>query len=313
MRKHQQKGPRAHYLIGVNKKAAEFSDRAVRRLTGAIRSRNGYYTVVEADSPGAMIRSAREYCRLVKPRSPFPPPVQKRGKITGLVAAGGDGTANALASVAIEAHLPLGILPMGRYNNIARALCETPEHRKAINAIINRKYRPVDTVSIADRTVISHFCLGLMPNLYKQLNDRKPPRFAFRWTGLVATTAEHTEPMEIIARIDAFRFEIQTRLFSLNLLSHTLGLNISPASVPDDKQAEMFFEVNCSPRDLGQYIRDVYKEKYVYIGDVRMYRGSDITLSLKKKVTALIDGELVDLPAAEIQLNVGKQKLKLFC
>jgi len=139
MRKRQQKGPRVHYLIAVNKNAANYTDKAVRQLTGAIRRQNGYYTVMEPDSPENLQSRAREFCRLKRRSTPFPPPIARRGKVTGIIAAGGDGTVNAAAKVAVEANLPLGILPMGRFNDIASSLCKGPDARKAIKAIINRQ------------------------------------------------------------------------------------------------------------------------------------------------------------------------------
>lgn len=313
MRPRQQKGAGTHYLIAVNKNAAEHSDRVVRRLTGVIRREGGFYSIIEPESREDLVARAREYCRLVKPDRPFPPPVAKRGNVTSIIAAGGDGTVNAAATVAVEADLPMGILPMGRTNNIAHSLCAHGDLRNAINAITARKYRPIDVIRLGDRIVVGSLSLGLIPRVACELQGRKMPRFSFRLASLVAKAAGATERVKLVAKVDSFRFDIDSKVFTINLLAYAMGLRLSPASVPDDNLGEIIFDVECSDKELGQYIRDVYKDRYVYGSAVRLYRGTHISFNPGKGQTALLDGDMIDLPEADYNLQVGAVKLKLFC
>ncbi|HPC11904.1 MAG TPA: hypothetical protein PK112_07375, partial [candidate division Zixibacteria bacterium] len=70
MRKRQLKGAGGHYLIAVNQQAGQFSDRLLRRLTGAIRSQGSHYTVIEPASAADLGATAREYCGLAKAARP---------------------------------------------------------------------------------------------------------------------------------------------------------------------------------------------------------------------------------------------------
>ena len=56
-----------------------------------------------------------------------------RGDI--LVAAGGDGTVNAVANVAVEAHATMGVLPMGTLNHFAKDLGIPLDLEQAVAAI----------------------------------------------------------------------------------------------------------------------------------------------------------------------------------
>ncbi len=313
MRQRQQKGPRSHYLILANTAAAEYSERPIRRLTGAIRRRNGFYTVIDSDHGAGLYDRARDICRLNRRSRSVSPHVARRGPVTAVVAAGGDGTVNVTASIAAAANLPMGILPMGRMNNIARSLCRHGELRNAIDAIVNRKYRAIDVASFGKHLVVGSVSLGLLPHLAEQLRGEKPPRFAFRFGAMVAHLAEHVETQTRVIKLDAFQFDIAPRLFSINLLPYTLGLKMSPASQPDDHQAEIIFDVDCSARDLGQYLRDVYKNRFLYGAGVRLYRGAVINIGAVAKQVCLIDGELVEVQEDMIEMHIGQTQLKVFC
>ncbi len=313
MRHRQQKGSRSHYLILANRRAGEYSERVIRRLTGDIRRHHGFYTVVENDQAQALIDQARSICRLNRRSRSVPQYVARRGPVTALVAAGGDGTVNLTASVAVAADLPMGILPMGRMNNIARSLCKQVEMRHAISAIVNRKYRAIDAAFFGRHLVVGSVGLGLMPQLAAQLNGQKPPRFAFRFAAMVSHLAERVEPQERVVKLDAFQFDIKPRLLSINLLPYTLGLKMSPASLADDHQAEVIFDVGCTPKDLGQYLRDVYKNKFLYGAGVRLYRGAVINIGAVTRQPCLIDGEVVEVQEEMVELQIGKDKLKVFC
>lgn len=313
MRKRQQKGSRVHYLILANPRAADFTDRTIRRLTGAIRRRNCFYTVVKADSAEQALYEARRHCRLLRRSPSLPPQVARRGRVTSLVAAGGDGTVNLAASVALEADLPLGILPLGRNNNIAHSLCADGDIKKAVSAIINRKYRPIDVAAFGNYVVVGSLGLGLPVEVARSLDGRTAPKFAFRWTGLGLKAAERVQRHKFAVKVDAFRFEITPAMFSVNLLPYMLGLHISPPSLPDDREAEVIFDVDCSPRHLGHYLRDVRKGKYVYGTDVRLYRGSYISFGPVKGKTFLLDGDPITATEDTVELKIGERQLKVFC
>jgi hypothetical protein len=46
---------------------------------------------------------------------------------------------------------------------------------------------------------------------------------------------------------------------------------------------------------------------------VRLYRGQSIAFNPGATHTALLDGELIELPAADYTIQVGGDKLKIFC
>lgn len=313
MRHRQQKGPRPHFLVLLNQKATNFNQRQIRKLTGAIRQQGGLYTVEEPRSAGELVRLTEVACGVRRGQHKLPHYMTRRGKVTSLVVAGGDGTVNLVARVALAAELPMGIFPMGKYNDIARSLFSSLDLDQAAEAIARRKYRQIDTMQIDGHLVVGYLAMGLMAQLQEELGNGTGPRFAFRWSALGARVAEATKLRRVTLKLDAFRFEVQPSILNINLLPYTLGLEISSSSIADDQQAEVIFDVGSSSRDLGDYLRQVYKKKYLYGGDVRLFRGSVIHLRPVRKQLILIDGEKVRLFNDEAVMQVGDRSLKVFC
>jgi diacylglycerol kinase family enzyme len=96
-----------------------------------------------------------------------------------LVVAGGDGTINAVASACVEANRPLGIVPAGTFNYIARHLGLPTEVAPAVSAIINGHVRRVDMGEINGRMFLNNAGLGLYARLIEQ-RERDKRRFGRR-------------------------------------------------------------------------------------------------------------------------------------
>src|SRR5215813_13102587 len=61
-----------------------------------------------------------------------------------IVVAGGDGTINTVASTCVEANRPMGLLPAGTFNYVARNLGVPTEVSAAVAVIVNSQIRSVD-------------------------------------------------------------------------------------------------------------------------------------------------------------------------
>jgi diacylglycerol kinase (ATP) len=312
VRRRKQKA-QAHYYLLINSRAANHNRDVVTRLATAIREQGGYYTTYESESPADLIDKARLTCGLKRRHRPLPRYLQQRGKVTAVVACGGDGTVNLAAGVALQANLPLGILPLGRFNNIARALYGSSDIEEAIQKTVNRGYRRIDTATVADRLVIASFSAGLIPELARLLEEKRTPKFGFRWSQLGAKAAQSVRMRKTVIKIDAFRFDLRPTMVSINLLPYTIGLPLSPASVCDDHQLETIFDVGGSANELSSFVRLIYKKRYSYGTGVRLFRGSTVTFQPVKRQTVYLDGELTTLPTDVAEVQVSEKQLKVFC
>lgn len=90
-----------------------------------------------------------------------------------LVAAGGDGTINALAQVVVEqcgkgSDVVLGVLPLGTLNHFAKDLGIPLDLEAAVRVVLEGEVRAVDVGEVNGKTFVNNSSLGLYPTLVKK-------------------------------------------------------------------------------------------------------------------------------------------------
>jgi YegS/Rv2252/BmrU family lipid kinase len=111
-------------------------------------------------------------------------------KWSTIVAGGGDGTINTVASAIVDTDKVLGILPLGTLNHFARDLKVPSDLEGAVRAIVSGRVVTVDVGDVNGRTFLNNSSLGLYPIIVRErkkkqrLGSGKWP--AFLWAGLAA-------------------------------------------------------------------------------------------------------------------------------
>ncbi len=104
-----------------------------------------------------------------------------------VVAAGGDGTINAVASAALQEGVPMGVVPMGTFNYFSRehGLALDPEIavQDMLHALSRGDMRPVQVGFVNDRMFVVNASVGLYPRL---LAEREMATKRFGRSRLVA-------------------------------------------------------------------------------------------------------------------------------
>lgn len=125
-----------------------------------------------------------------------------------VVAGGGDGTINAVASVLVESDRTLGVLPLGTLNHFAKDLSIPLDLEGALRTLVEGTVEQIDVAEVNGRIFLNNSGLGLYPKMVRhreKLQDRlghgKWP--AFLWAALsvlrrypflgVRVSADHDE------------------------------------------------------------------------------------------------------------------------
>jgi diacylglycerol kinase family enzyme len=103
-----------------------------------------------------------------------------------VVAAGGDGTINAVAQAAHDAGCPMGVLPQGTFNYFSRTHGIPTETREAIRALLGARIEPVQVGLVNEQVFLVNASLGLYPAL---LEDREQFKARFGRHRIVALIA----------------------------------------------------------------------------------------------------------------------------
>jgi diacylglycerol kinase family enzyme len=145
----------------------------------------------------------------------------------------------------------------------------------------------------------------------KILDEQKTPRLGLGWSRLVSQAASEIEIKKFVVKVDAFRFEISPTILNANLLSYAGGLALSPASLTNDRRVEIIFDMSASRSELGTYARRIHSGKFIYGSNIRLFRGSMITIQPVQECTLYLDGELIELPTNLIEIKIDEKQLKV--
>ena len=112
-----------------------------------------------------------------------------------VVAAGGDGTINAVAQAVLGSGCPFGVLPQGTFNYFSRTHGIPAETEEATRLLLTACVQPVQVGLVNDRVFLVNASLGLYPTLledreaYKQQYGRS--RLVALWAGVVTLLRGH--------------------------------------------------------------------------------------------------------------------------
>ncbi len=141
------------------------------------RARDGVET---ADRVAALLRD-RGLALVVEPTedpSRFAELVGRHlGRIDRVIVGGGDGTLNAAVQVLVQPGLPLGIVPLGTANNLARTLGIPTDLEAACAAAAGEVRRPIDLGWVNDR----YFCTTASIGLSVQITEELSPGAKRTW------------------------------------------------------------------------------------------------------------------------------------
>lgn len=103
-----------------------------------------------------------------------------------VVAAGGDGTLVGVANGLVNCETPLGILPMGTGNDLARVLSVPLKVEEALDVLTGEhEVLEMDALKVGDRYYFSNVSVGFSPQMMKETKSEQKKRFgvlAYLWT-----------------------------------------------------------------------------------------------------------------------------------
>ena len=103
-----------------------------------------------------------------------------------VVSAGGDGTVVGVANGLVHRQVPLGILPLGTGNDLARALGVPLKLEDAVELLVrDHAVLEVDALKVGDRYFFSNVSVGMSPEIMDETKSAEKKRFgrlAYIWT-----------------------------------------------------------------------------------------------------------------------------------
>ena len=94
-----------------------------------------------------------------------------------VVLGGGDGTVNLALDALLEINKPLGLLPLGTANDLARSLGIPTDLDDALDVVFKGEVRRIDVARANDVSFINAIGMGLGPRMTREMDDETKSRF----------------------------------------------------------------------------------------------------------------------------------------
>jgi len=206
-----------------------------------------------------------------------------------LVAVGGDGTVKFVGELAMEAGLPLGILPAGSANGMARELTIPTDTNQALDVVLNGEIRPVDVIEINNGDLCLHLSdIGLNAQLVKHALDN-------HWKGKLgyarATLRALIRRRLITVRIRVDGKTVQRAAFMV-VLANARVYGTGAVINPDGDLSDGRFEVVVLRRlSFWAFLNMFWRFRPFDSRNVEIFHTTEVSLETKRHVHFQVDGE----------------------
>ena len=160
-----------------------------------------------------------------------------------IVAGGGDGTINAVATALVGTDKTLGVLPLGTLNHFAKDLGIPLDLAAAVRTIIAGRTGQVDVGEVNGLIFLNNSSLGLYPTIVRQ-RERRQQRGYGKWTAFVWASLKVLRRYPFLnVRLSVEGKEIFTRtpfVFIGNNEYETNSLNIGSRSCLNNGQLSLY-------------------------------------------------------------------------
>jgi YegS/Rv2252/BmrU family lipid kinase len=235
-----------------------------------------------------------------------------RGEVDRVIVGGGDGTLHTSIQVLVESGLPLGIIPLGTGNNLARTLGIPFDPEGACALIAAGHRRRIDLGWVNGR----YFCTTASVGLSVEITGELSPDAKRRWGPIAYALAA----IKVIRRSRPFRAEISweggtrhTRTVQIvvgNGRHYGAALAVAPDATIDDAWLDLYsLEVN-HWWDLVKLAPSLKWGTHVHREEVEALRARAIEIRTRRPMPIDLDGEIgAETPAT---LKVVPRVLEVF-
>lgn len=209
-----------------------------------------------------------------------------------IVCAGGDGTLLRAIGAAVESKLPIGIIPLGTFNELARTLEIPLDVDGAVKAIAGGRLREIDVAEVNGHFYVNEASIGISSRAARMQTPELKQRFGFLgvlWTAFQAV--RYGRPIHTTIRFDGRAERFQTiQLTVAN--SHRFGglLNVSDAAI-DDGWLDLYSVDIESPREAFAVARTMFAGKRRDAPGLRTRRASAFHVETRHPHLIMADGE----------------------
>jgi diacylglycerol kinase (ATP) len=284
------KKPKKRALLLVNPKARRGGE-AIDAVVGRLH-RGGLDVTIEPFD--ALPEIARDIVRL-------------RESADIIILCGGDGTIASGALAVMECGLPLGIIPMGTANDLARTLGIPMDLTEAADVILAGNTRKIDLGSVNGYAFFNVASIGLSANLAQGLHPKLKKRFGrFGYALAAAKVLLKAKPFTATIREKGEVTKVKTFQIAVGNGRHYGGGNVIEASAEiDDGHLDLYSLEFGTVWKLAGLLRSFRSGTHGAWDEVRTARCVEFDIETRKPMPVNTDGEIVTSTPAKFLVHPG--------
>ena len=157
------------------------------------------------------------------------------------VVGGGDGTIMASLGGFVSQPIPLGIIPLGTFNDLARALAIPLDPTAAVKTIVSGRRRPIDVGRVNGHYFLTEASLGISTHIARrQTAEVKRSLGVASAITATAATIWHARPFSVAVAHDGEVERFKTIQLTVANSFHFGGLITNRAASLDDGKLELY-------------------------------------------------------------------------
>lgn len=225
---------------------------------------------------------------------------------------GGDGTLNLAAQALMETQLPLGILPLGTANDLARTLGITPDVKSAVRTIASGKTRKIDLGDVNKHLFFNVSSIGFSASLARNLTSQMKKKWGTVGYALAAIKIlKQSRPFSATIIHDGVETAVKTVQISVgNGRYYGGGMTVEQNAAPDDGRLDVY------SLEVSHWWEIVILFPFIRRGThgrwrkVRAFSATSLTIHTRRPHVINADGELIgETPA---RFSIRKKVIEVF-
>jgi diacylglycerol kinase (ATP) len=233
--------------------------------------------------------------------------VEHRREVDLVIVGGGDGTLNAAAEALIATELPLGILPLGTANDLARTLGIPADLAGAARVIAEARIHRIDLGRVNGKHFFNVASLGLSVRLAQELDADVKRRWGVLGYPLTLwRTIEAGRSFRAEIRCDGTPIRIRAMQISVgNGRHYGGGMTIAADAAIDDGALDL---VSVAPQGLWRLIVNLPTLRWGWHekpGQIRHWRCRELEIRTVRPIPINTDGEVTTRTPARMDVVPG--------
>ncbi|ARV59692.1 lipid kinase [Nostocales cyanobacterium HT-58-2] len=221
-----------------------------------------------------------------------------------VIIGGGDGTLNAAVDALVETQLPLGILPLGTANDLARTLEIPNSLPEACKIIANGEVRRIDLGWVNGKHFFNVASLGLSVKITQKLTKQVKRRWGILAYAITALQAIwESRPFSAEIRINDKSTLVKTVQIAVgNGRYYGGGMAVAPDATIDDQRLDLYSLEIQHWWQIIPLLPAMRQGRHIHWREVRALSGQEIEVNTRKPRPINTDGEITTYTPAHFRV-----------